>query len=95
MLQGWQASAHTPAVSLSERVRKAGAALGCDVWARSSGRHVLLGLTGDDAFARVTPLGAGSFGLAFREGAETWEPMLLVDALGDVVEHALVGVGAL
>jgi hypothetical protein len=70
------------------------------VWARASGPHVLIGRDGSDAFARVTPLGPGAFGLAFRgpasaEGAAPWDPVLLIDDLADVVEHALVGEGAL
>jgi hypothetical protein len=97
--------------TLVERVRDAVASLGCDrVWARYVGPHVLLGLRGDDAFARVTPLGGGSYGLAFRSlddgparaarplatrPPQRWEPMLLVDELADVVEHALVAVDAL
>ncbi|MGH7295871.1 MAG: hypothetical protein ACRELB_13090 [Polyangiaceae bacterium] len=76
--------------------------LACDrVWARSSGPHVLLGLRGDDSFARVTPLGNGSFGLAFRavearsSHTNAWEPLFLVDELVAVVEHALVAVDAI
>ena len=76
------------------------------VWARSAGIHVLLGLHGEDAFARLTPLGGTQFGLAFRRlpalegsGAEApssrWEPLLLVDELEQIVEHALIAEGAL
>jgi hypothetical protein len=69
------------------------------VWARSAGLHVLLGLRGKDAFARLTPLGGASYGLAFRgsgpEGQLEWEPLLLVDELDQVVEHALIAEGAL
>jgi len=85
-----------------QRVRDAISALGCArVWARGSGHHVLLGLPGDDPFARLTPLGGSAYGLAFRAavddrgGALRWEPMFLVDELGDLVEHALVAVDAL
>lgn len=95
MLQASVASQASPPRPLVDRVRDAIASLGCDrVWARSAGPHVLLGLRGDDAFARLTPLGGGQFGLAFR-APSTWEPLLLVDALADVVEHALVAVDAL
>ena len=95
MLQASVASPASPPRPLVDRVRDAIASLGCDrVWARSAGPHVLLGLRGDDAFARLTPLGGGQFGLAFR-GPSTWEPLLLVDALADVVEHSLVAVDAL
>jgi hypothetical protein len=53
--------------TLIERVRARIAALGCErVWARSAGSHVLLGLCGTDAYARITPLGGASYGLAFR-----------------------------
>jgi hypothetical protein len=67
------------------------------VWARRSGLHVVLGLEGGDAFARLTPLGDTQFGLAFRShGPETtWEPLLLVDELEQVVEHALIAEGEL
>ena len=69
------------------------------VWARSAGLHVLLGLRGQDAFARLTPLGGGAYGLAFRgsgpDGQREWEPLLLVDELEQVVEHALIAEGAL
>jgi hypothetical protein len=92
--------------TLADRVRDLGSTLGCDtIWVRASGPHVLLGLGADEAFARVTPLGSGDFGLSFRsadpaEASATrtmcpWEPLLLVDTLADVVEHALVGAGAL
>jgi hypothetical protein len=53
-----------------ERVREAISTLGCSgVWARGSGPHVLLGFSGDEAFARVTPLGGSAYGLAFRTPA--------------------------
>jgi hypothetical protein len=70
----------------------------------------LLGLGDEEAFARVTHLGGESFGLAFRgpdadgsageegrtgDGAPKWQPMLLVDDLANVVEHALVAESAL
>jgi hypothetical protein len=84
------------------RVRDAISALGCArVWARGSGHHVLMGLPGNDAFARLTPLGGSAFGLAFRtpvadrSTALKWEPMFLVDELCELVEHALVAVDAL
>jgi hypothetical protein len=83
-------------------VRDAISALGCSrVWARGVGHHVLVGLPGDDAFARLTPLGGSAFGLAFRAAVRNgsaslrWEPMFLVDELGELVEHALVAVDAL
>jgi hypothetical protein len=85
-----------------QRVRDAISALGCSrVWARGSGHHVLVGLLGDDAFARLTPLGSSAYGLAFRAVADEesasprWEPMFLVDELGELVEHALVAIDAL
>ncbi len=67
------------------------------VWARTAGLHVLLGLHGEDAFARLTPLGGTSYGLAFRAPGPkaAWEPLLLVDELEQVVEHALIAEGAL
>jgi hypothetical protein len=91
-------------------VRDAIASHGCSrVWARGSGTHVLVGLPGDEAFARLTPLAGSAFGLAFRspsvgDGASQrksggpasvkWEPLLLVDELAELVEHALVAVDA-
>jgi hypothetical protein len=78
--------------------------LGCGsdtVWARSSGGNVLLGLQGREAYARIVPLGNGSYGLAFRaveassSHTNAWEPLLLVDELHAVVEHALVAVDAI
>jgi len=101
MLPPVGASASANQRSVLQRVRDAIAALGCSrVWARTTGHHVLLGLPGDDVFARLTPLGGTAFGLAFRaavdEGASVrWEPMFLVDELGELVEHALVAVDAL
>jgi hypothetical protein len=98
---------------LADRVREAAQGLGCTIlWARTIGRHVLLGLGESEAFARVTALGGNAFGLAFRSqgddveaaaaqtqgeahGEAKWEPMLLIDDLCDVVEHALVAEGAL
>jgi hypothetical protein len=74
------------------------------VWTRAIGPHVLLGLGDDEAFARVTPLGGSAFGLAFRgqsaeggaseDAGSKWEPVLLIDDLSDVVEHALIAEGA-
>ncbi|HTB74181.1 MAG TPA: hypothetical protein VK762_13105 [Polyangiaceae bacterium] len=96
----------TPSATV-ERVRKVATALGCaDVWVRVTGPYILLGLRGGDAFARLTALGGASYGLAFRAGGHadakdvfkngggTWDPVLLIDDLVDVVEHALVGVSA-
>jgi hypothetical protein len=74
---------------------------GPDLWARGAGPHVLLGIQGDEAFARLTPLGGGLFGLSFRsleDGASAtaaWEPLLLIDELAAAVEHALVAVEAI
>jgi hypothetical protein len=62
---------------------------------------VVVGLHGDDAFARLSPLGASAYGLAFRapvderSGTPRWEPLFLVDELRELVEHALVAVDAL
>jgi hypothetical protein len=96
--------------STVERVRERIASLGCDrVWARGSGSQVLLGLRGEDAYARLTPvresLREALFGLAFRDEEDTssssptsrrgWHPLLLVDTLEDIVEHALIAVDAL
>ena len=91
--------------SLVYRVREAIDLLGGGrVWARSSGHHVILGLRGQEAFARVTSFGGGAYGLALRavsdpsrpDGPSTaWEPLLLVDELQEVVEHALVAVDAI
>jgi len=101
MLQLTTSTRHPAPPTLLDRVRDAIDALDCDrVWARTSGPHVLIGLRGDEAFARLTPLGAGSYGLAFRAAeartshTNAWEPLLLVDELEDVVEHALVAVDA-
>jgi hypothetical protein len=98
----------TSARSYADRVRDVARALGCaNMWARAYGRHVLLGIGDDEPFARVTPLGGGAYGLAFRSPCQvdgetgyaphlkTWEPILLVDVLPQVVEHALIGEGAL
>src|SRR5579864_3690244 len=62
-----------------------------DVWARGAGRHVLLGLQGQEPFARLTALGGRSYGLAFQSGEQSkhWE-LLLVDDLAPLVEHALI-----
>jgi hypothetical protein len=101
-------SAGSPAPVL-RRIREAIDALGCGrdrVWAKSSGVNVLLGLARREPFARVVPFGNGSFGLGFRampaaaraasqRQASGWEPLLLVDELEAVVEHALIAVGAI
>ena len=74
---------------------------GPDVWARGAGPHVLLGIQGDEAFARLTPLGGGLFGLSFRSMDDAagqglaWDPLLLIDELAAAVEHALVAVEAI
>jgi hypothetical protein len=104
MLQVSNASPASESHITVDRVRKVAGSLGCtNVWARGSGPYVLLGMRGGDAFARLTALGGGSYGLAFRAPVEAgrsgaplhWEPLLLVDELADVVEHALVGANAL
>jgi hypothetical protein len=98
-------SSHATSLTLVDRVRQAIAELvsrglpGADVWARSAGPHVLLGFRDQESFARLTPLGGTLFGLAFRaasvrERKNAWEPMLLVDELVDVVEHAIVAIEA-
>jgi hypothetical protein len=96
-------------------VREKITALGCDrVWARGAGSQVLLGLRGEGAYARLTPVRQALFGLAFREDEGTgrpadadaeasevpasgpgWHPLLLVDTLEDLVEHALIAVDVL
>jgi hypothetical protein len=88
--------------SLLDRVSDAMDALGSEgVWARSTGPHVLLGLRGREPYARLTPLGGGQYGLAFRAieahatHTNAWEPLLLVDDLVSVIEHALVAVDAI
>jgi hypothetical protein len=89
--------------TLADRVRDVASSLGCHaIWVRASGPHVLLGLGADEPFARVTPLGSGAFGLSFRSvdvselsRTHEWEPLLLVDTLTDIVEHALIGAAAL
>jgi hypothetical protein len=109
MLQLSNGSSAAEPSAVVERVGKVAAALGCvGVWARATGPYILLGLRGGDAFARLTALGGASYGLAFRAdrdrseksrravtAAGTWDPVLLIDELVDVVEHALVGVSAL
>jgi hypothetical protein len=70
------------------------------VWVRGAGRHVLLGLYGQEAFARLTALGGGSYGLAFpgdrvgKSAGNPWE-LLLIDDLAAAVEHAVIGGDAL
>jgi hypothetical protein len=100
-------SSGTTSLPLADRVRDALTELAgrgaevAEVWARNSGPHVLLGLGEQEAFARLTPLGGNLFGLAFRApGARAnhnnaWEPLLLVDELVDVVEHAVVAIEAI
>jgi hypothetical protein len=111
MLQVSIGSPAAESFAVVERVRRVAGALGCaGVWARATGPYILLGLRGGDAFARLTALGGTSYGLAFRAdsvtgatdetgerrtGGPTWEPVLLIDELGDVVEHALVGARAI
>jgi hypothetical protein len=84
------------APTIIDRVGETLAALACTrVWVRGAGRHVLLGQGTGEPFARLTALGAGSYGLAFHGGvARTWE-LLLVDDLPALVEHALIGADAL
>jgi hypothetical protein len=89
----------------ADRVRRIARQLGCGhVWVRGAGPHVVLGLSGENAFARLSPIGGSNYGLAFRSPVApdrraattpSWEPLLLVDDLKTVVEHALVGVSAL
>jgi hypothetical protein len=89
--------------------RGAGREADRDLWVRAAGRHIIVGRGEDEAFARITPLGEEAYGLAFRAPASAngasadadatspsrWAPLLLIDALADVVEHALIGEGAM
>jgi hypothetical protein len=102
MLQVSNSIARTIPRTLLERVSAAIDALSCDtVRARAAGPHVLLCVRGQEPYGRVTPLGGGSFGLAFRANeassshTNAWEPLLLVDDLLSIVEHALVAVDAI
>jgi hypothetical protein len=102
MLQQSNASPASESYAVLERVRKVANALGCSgIWARVTGPYILLGEPGGDAFARLTALGGTSYGLAFRAVAASkrspasWDPVLLIDELTDVIEHALVGASAL
>jgi hypothetical protein len=82
----------TPEPHLVDRVIETlGELQSTDVWARGSGRHVLLGLQGQEPFARLTALGGRCYGLAFQSGERSkhWQ-MLLVDDLAPIVEHALI-----
>jgi hypothetical protein len=89
--------------TLSDRVRDIAGDLGCTrVWVRAAGPHVLIGLGAEEAFARVTPLGIGEYGLSFRNPQSSpdarlsnWDPLLVIDDLAETVEHALVGEGAI
>jgi hypothetical protein len=101
MLQVSTSSRTSTQPTLLQRVSDAIDSLGCEnVRVRSCGPHVLLGVLEGEPYARVTPLGDASYGLAFRaieaEAPGThksaWEPLLLVDDLMSVVEHALVAV---
>lgn len=91
-------------ISTVERVREKMASLGCErVWARGAGSQVLIGLRGHDAYARLTPVRESLFGLAFHDeespadapSGRGWHPLILVDTLEDLVEHALIAEGAL
>jgi hypothetical protein len=103
-----QPKSKTTTTTLADRVRDAIAGLLTvpqelhpQVWAKTSGPHVLLGILDEEPFARLTPLGGGSYGLAFRaagaqpESKSAWEPLFLVDELAAAVEHALVAADAL
>jgi len=84
--------ATTVPFSLVDRVNDALAELHSpDVRARGAGRHVLLGMEGQQPFARLTALGGHSYGLSFQSGerGNHWQ-LLLVDDLTAIVEHALV-----
>src|SRR5215472_434898 len=52
---------------------------------RSSGVHILIARVGGEPVARLSALGADSFGLSFPDGEGRWEPILVVDALEEVV----------
>lgn len=111
MLQQTNGSLAEPSAVVDRVRKAASALGCTGVWARVTGPYILLGLRGGDAFARLTALGGTSYGLAFRagvgvddgqsaaskrpNGGVTWDPVLLIDELVDVVEHALVGASAL
>ncbi len=99
--RGSRESVRATKISTVERVREKIASLGCErVWARGAGSQVLLGLRGEEAYARLTPVRESLFGLAFRDedpsgGGRGWHPLVLVDTLEDLVEHALIAEGEL
>jgi len=99
MLQASTSSRASTHPTLLQRVSDAIDLLGCEnLRARSAGPHVVLGICGGEPYARLTPLGGASYGLAFRAmempsaHTSTWEPLLLVDDLLSVIEHVLVAV---
>ncbi len=49
----------------------------------------------DDGASAASAASAASSSDSRRRGAGTWDPVLLIDDLVDVVEHALVGASAL
>jgi hypothetical protein len=75
--------------SLVERVRRRLADVGGldHVHVRMSGPHVLV-IAAEAVFARLTSLGHGAFGIAFRE-RDAWQPIALVDTLDEIVSDMI------
>ena len=57
---------------------------------RAARRHLTILVDDDTPVARVTPLGAGRFGLSFHTHTGRWEPMRVVADLTRLA-HDLVG----
>lgn len=84
--------------ALISRVRRGLDSLGdfTHLHVRSAGNHIVLESRANDRarapLARLTALGRDAFGLSFYGDGGTWEPMVLIDVLDEIVVAMMGGI---
>lgn len=101
MRRGLMASrkiAHTPAPTDDDaaRLRREIHALGdfAHVTVRPARGHLVISGDGNDPVARLTPIGAGQYGMSFRRHTGLWEPMPFVGDLSQQANTLIAALGA-
>jgi hypothetical protein len=70
---------------------------------RAYGQHILIEANVNsasdhprdrDAIARLTVLGRGAFGLSFRRARGGWDPIVLIDALEDILSDMTIALAS-
>ena len=80
----------------AETLRRAIHTLGdfAHITVRSQRGHLIIRSDGDDPVARLTPIGAGQFGMSFHRHTGRWEPMPFVGDLSQQADTLVAALGA-